>query len=119
MVYLSLKVVQMNESDRNLVMEFKKRLPTDVSNHIRQLIVFGSRARGNAGREADLDLVVLIDKRNSDIESQLDEAAYSVMWDHDFMPIISLKVFDESRFRSLVERGFSFYQNVVRDGITL
>lgn len=109
----------MNESDRNLVMEFKKNLPAEVANHVKQLIVFGSRARGDAGEEADIDLVVLVDIKNAEIESQLDEAAYSVMWDHDFMPIISLKVFDESHFKNMVEKGFSFYQNVVREGITL
>jgi hypothetical protein len=49
----------------------------------------------------------------------MEEVAYRVMWDHDFKPIISLKVFTESRFRSPAEKGYSFYRNVEREGIEL
>ncbi len=41
-------------------------------------------------------------------EEALLEAAYQVMWDHDFTPLISLKVFDAGRFATYQEKGFSF-----------
>jgi hypothetical protein len=30
----------------------------------------------------------------------VNDLAYGVMWDYDFKPVISLKVFSEARFRS-------------------
>ena len=60
-----------------------------------------------------------LDEKNPDIEHKLSDAAYSVMWDNDFRPIISLKVFAESRFRNAAERGYSFYRNVEREGVSL
>jgi len=39
------------------------------------------------------------------------------MWEHDFKPVISLKVFTETHYREALERGYSFYKNVEREGI--
>lgn len=107
------------EKDREIVLDLKKRLPEDILPRIRKIIVFGSRATGSAGEESDLDLVVLVDEKTPDLEKQLEDIAYNVMWDHDFKPIVSLKVFAESRFENAVEKGFSFYKHVARNGISL
>ena len=109
----------MEEEDRQLVLELKSRLSDDVLRHLKKLVLFGSRARGEGAPDSDLDLVALVDEKSPEIENKLSDAAYSVMWDHDFRPIISLKVFAESRFRHAVEEGYSFYRNVEREGIAL
>ncbi|MBI2354738.1 MAG: nucleotidyltransferase domain-containing protein [Deltaproteobacteria bacterium] len=109
----------MGELDKQLVEELKRRLPPDVQQHIRRMIMYGSRSRGDAAEDSDLDLVALVDENTPELERTLDEIAYNVMWDHDFKPIISLKVFAEERFRSAVARGFSYYRNVEREGVTV
>ena len=109
----------MKEADVKIVEEFKSRLPEEVVNHLERLIVFGSRAKGEAPEDSDLDLVALVDEKTREIEELLDDAAYSVMWDHDFKPIISLKVFSKYDFDSAVQRGLSFYRNVDRHGVSL
>jgi predicted nucleotidyltransferase len=109
----------MGEKDRQIVMELKRRLPAEISSHLVRLILYGSRARGEAPEDSDLDLIALVDEKTADIEAQMEEVAYRVMWDHDFKPIISLKVFAEERFRSAARKGYSFYRNVEREGIEL
>ena len=107
----------MGEFDKTLVEELKRRLPQEAALHIRKLIMYGSRARGDATEDSDLDLVALVDINTPELERMLDEAAYDVMWDNDFKPIISLKVFAEERFHSAAAKGFSYYRNVERDGV--
>ena len=109
----------MGELDKALIEEFKQRLPADLQQHIRRIIMYGSRARGDAAEDSDLDLVALVDEKTEDLEQALDEIAYNLMWDHDFKPIISLKVFAEERFRSAAAKGLSFYRNVEREGVTV
>lgn len=109
----------MGEQDRELVEEFKRRLPVDVVPHIRHMIMYGSRARGDAEQSSDLDLVALVDENSSVLEQTLDDIAYKLMWDNDFNPIISLKVFTEDRFRSAAAKGYSYYKNIEREGITV
>jgi hypothetical protein len=53
------------------------------------------------------------------VEAALQEAAYQVMWAHDFSPIIALKVFDAQNFLDYQGKGFSFYRKVAQEGITL
>ena len=109
----------MKEEDKNLLLEFKQRLPLEIKRHLKQLIVFGSRARGDAFPDSDLDVVALIDQENPTIEEKMDDIVYQVMWDHNFKPFISLKVFSKSKFEDQLQRGFTFYKHVVRDGIQI
>jgi hypothetical protein len=41
------------------------------------------------------------------------------MWDHDFIPLISLKVFDAEGFAFFQEKGFSFCRKVAEEGVAL
>jgi len=109
----------MEQKDRNLVLEFKKRLPADVMAHIRKLIAFGSRVRGQGEEDSDLDLLILLDQKTRELESKIEDIAYQVMWDHDFKPIISIRVFTEAGYLNSLKEGFSFYTNIEREGITL
>lgn len=109
----------MDDRDRDLILEIKRRLSSDLACHVKRLIIFGSRAKGKAAEDSDLDVVALVDERTSKIEKHLEDIAYQVMWDHDFKPIISLKVFTESHFYSAVNKGFSFYRHVQKEGIVV
>lgn len=109
----------MNPSDKSILLEFKKNVPPNVRGHLKKIILFGSRARGDAKDDSDLDLIALVDKESPQIEKSLEDIAYQVMWDHDFRPIISLKVFSENQFNGAVRQGFSFYCRIAKEGIPL
>jgi len=109
----------MENKDRQIIEDLKKRLSPEVKQRIRKLIVFGSRATGRATEESDLDIIALVDVKTPDIENVLDDIAYSVMWDRDFKPIISLKVIAESRFNGALDKGYSFYKHVEKEGVAV
>jgi len=109
----------MQTTDKTIISDLKSRLPVRLGSHIKKIIVFGSRARGEGSPDSDLDIAILVDTKTTEIEKTLDDIAYGVMWDHDFKPVISLKVFSEKAFMSAVERGFSFYRNVHQEGISV
>ena len=109
----------MQERDKRIIIDFEQRIPVEIRNHLIRLIVFGSRATGQAAEDSDLDLAALVDEKTPEIETVLDDVAYDVMWDYDFRPIISLKIFSEAHFKSAIARGFSFYRNVEKNGISL
>ncbi len=109
----------MDDRDRALLIEFKSRMTPELARHLRRVIIFGSRARGEAGEDSDLDVVALVDRNTPEIERGLEDIAYQVMWDHDFKPIISLKVFEESHYSDALKRGFSFYRHVETEGVAV
>lgn len=109
----------MTEEDRQVAEALRERLLAAAGPHIRKIIIFGSRARGDAEPDSDLDAAVLVDRRTAELEEALDDAAYEFMWERDFSPIVSLKVFAADQFQERLQEGFSFYRKVVREGVTL
>ncbi len=119
MIKDALKKQTIKERDKEIVLEFKRRFTDDIRTLVTKLITFGSRARGEATEDSDLDIVVLVTTKTPDIERKMEDIAYRVMWHYDFKPMIALKVFAESQFNDASTRGFSFYMHVQEEGISV
>ena len=107
----------MNTHDLSLVKDFQRRLPPEVACRVRGIRLFGSRARGQAEPDSDLDVLVLVDRYDPQLEHEIEDAAYAAMWDDEFRVILSLKVFSEQEFSDLIRRGWSFFRAIQREGI--
>jgi predicted nucleotidyltransferase len=107
----------LNQADRDIVEELRKRLEETAGDRLQAVIVYGSRAWGLGSHDSDLDVAAIIQDCTPELEAALHESAYQVMWDHDFTPIIALKVFDAATFATYREQGFSFYRKVAQEGI--
>ena len=114
-VYKAIKML--SSTDQRVVQDLQVRLKDLAGDKIQAVIVYGSRAWGHADPDSDLDVAVLLHEYTPEMERALQEAAYQVMWDHDFYPLISLKVFDAKKFSLLQEQGFSFYCKVAQEGV--
>jgi predicted nucleotidyltransferase len=107
------------EPHLDLVQTLKKRLAAVAGDGLQAVIVYGSRVWGRPESDSDLDVAVVVQDCTPQLEEALLEAAYQVVWDHDFTPLIALKVFDASSFATYQEKGFSFYRKVANEGIVL
>lgn len=104
---------------QGLVHTLKKRLAEVAGEQLQAVIIYGSRVWGHPDPDSDLDVAAIVRDCTPQLEGALLEAAYQVMWDHDFTPLISLKVFDAGSFAAYREKGFSFYRKVAEEGIAL
>jgi len=104
---------------KTLLQEFQKRIPESVRPHLRQLILFGSTAREADQPESDVDVLVLLDEKSQEQEEALRDAAYQAMWACDFRRLLSLKILSLPEYEDRLEKGYSFYQNVEREGVPL
>ena len=105
--------------DNRVIKVLKQRLPNELKSIVKKIIVYGSRVSGYATEDSDLDIIILVENKTAKIEKQLEDIVYEVMWEFNFTPIISLKVFSESHFLDAIDRGFSFYKNVSRNGLAV
>ena len=110
---------ELNEKDRAILLDLKKRIPAETENQIKRIIIFGSRVRSDYSEDSDLDIAILVKEKTPKIEKELEDIAYQVMLDNDFKPIISLKIFSESGYYDSLHKGYSFYNHVEKEGLSI
>lgn len=91
---------------------FRKIAPVDA-----KAVLFGSRARGDASKDSDWDVLVLLGKDRITASDQ-DNVAYPIHeigWEIDEM--VNPVMYTMREWES--KRGTPFYENVMREGIEL
>ncbi len=78
----------MNVIERKILERFKGLLEKRLQ--VNQVILFGSRARGDAASDSDMDLLVIIDNFTEDAEEYISECAWEAGFDHGavIVPIV-------------------------------
>ena len=105
----------MKEKDLKIVERFKSLVLQRVKIH--ELRVFGSRARGDASEESDLDLLVVVDHLDHAIEKYISDCAWEAGFPDNIivMPIaVSIDILKNSPIRESV-----FIKNVYQEGVVV
>jgi|SRR5919106_1859016 predicted nucleotidyltransferase len=83
-----------------------------------KLILYGSRARGDAGLESDYDLLILID---SPVDWRLEDRIRQHLYNLELesRTALSVSAYNQSDWCSPLYRAMPFNQNIEKDGIIL
>ena len=83
-----------------------------------QILLYGSRARGNATCESDWDLLILVDK--DEITMQTERKITYPLYDLEFETgeIISPMIYSNTEWNTKY-KVTPYYQNVMKDGVLL
>jgi predicted nucleotidyltransferase len=92
---------------------FKEAAINKLGGHLRQVLLFGSRARGDATATSDYDLLVIVDQVDSTVTSGIDAIAGQALVEHGAV-LSAFPVSDRDRIR----RKFSpMLINAAREGV--
>lgn len=115
-----LNAAQLTENERQTVEHFASRLGNALGGDLRALWLYGSRARGSAHPESDIDLLVIADggqDRYGRLAGDLSEEAAIAAGESPFD--YSVHVHDPEWLQSRREIESFFIQEVDRDKIVL
>jgi len=88
---------RLNSKILKITRKYVKRLK-DKAIPIKTVILFGSQARGTAGKESDIDLLVVVEKIDKNIRETIIDEAYNMSLEDD-VDLIVLPC-DDSEFNS-------------------
>lgn len=108
---------QLAPNDRAAVIDYVDRIRNRFTDRVRAVILFGSKARGDADAESDIDLLVLVDAENSQFRSELWRIASDVSLDYNV--VLSPRIFGEARWAETRRIRLPLYRAIVADGVPL
>lgn len=105
----------MKSKDLKIIEKFKTLVLQRVKVH--EVRVFGSRARGDAVGESDIDVLVVVDYLDHSIEKYISDCAWEVGFPADIV-IIPIVISSDALKNSPIKES-AFIKNVYSEGVAL
>lgn len=109
----------MPTATHDIIMEFVRGVKRILGSSLKQVILYGSYARGDYNANSDIDIMVLTTLTDAEIE-QVESDVYGLAFDFqmDYGVDISVVIKNEGQFNYWLG-ALPFYDNVLRDGIMI
>lgn len=104
---------------QNLMEQYVSEIKKIYGSHLKEIILYGSYARGDFGPDSDIDIMILLDISDLELKNYGQTLSYmtydfNLENDLDIKPIAK----NETHFRKWTE-NYPFYANVEKEGVIL
>ena len=108
---------QLTDREQRVVAEFVGRMRQRFDGQLIAVVLFGSRARGEAEPDSDMDVLVVMSDDDLEIRKEIRYLAVEVWLEHGIY--LSTRVCSMAHWHRLEELQTLFFQNIHQDGISL
>lgn len=96
-----------------------QQAPPRLRRRIMEVILYGSCARGTATDDSDIDLLIIVDRNDQRLNTQIARWATMSMAKTDYRDFLVVLPRSEEHWKRSRQLGMAFVKAVERDGITL
>ena len=107
----------LTDTERRALETLVRRLYASCGSQIRSVVLFGSKARGDAGPDSDIDVLVVLSDDDPYLCSSVRRLAARVSLEYDLL--FSVRAVGRSHWERLARYRFPIYQAIQSDGIDL
>lgn len=96
-----------------IIQELYEALKKEIGTALRDIILFGSRARGDSSPDSDYDILLLVDNETKEIENKIFNTSCEIGWRNNVIITVFVhnKVyFDNKKYEPL-------FMNIRKEGI--
>jgi len=109
--------MKLTEQEQKAVERFAATLRERWGSEIIEIHLFGSKARGDAGPESDVDLLVVTQRNDWKLKDEIGRVATKILLTEGIY--LSIKVLGEALYQRLVSLEAPFVRNVLREGVAV
>lgn len=110
---------QLDPLSLQVARDFARELRALLGQRLKEVRVFGSRARGKARPQSDLDLFVLVDRHNLPLRLEIAGISDRVMERAEFRRVPSPLVMDEAEFSTSRGRQRRLIRDILEEGVSI
>ena len=103
--------------EKPILEEFKRRVEQRFPGEIVRLVLFGSKARGDASVESDFDVLVVIHSEDWKLGDEIRDIGYELEIAHGV--VLSIQVMGQRKYQERKGRGSTFVANVEQEGLAV
>jgi predicted nucleotidyltransferase len=107
----------LSKQEKKVIESFVKDLRARLGDQIVSIRLFGSKIRGDFDKESDIDILILIKKKNERIRKKVAEILTDYLLEYDLS--LSPVLYDLYEYRKNNEIGSFFFKEVEKEGILL
>lgn len=112
---MNLKQNNWTAKEKRVIGEFVQKVRNIFKSRVKRIILYGSRARGDAERDSDYDFLVLLETFDESNQMSLSVLSWQVF--HDYNTVLFARTIKSSKFTE--DHFFYLYENVCKEGIDL
>ena len=103
----------MPKTMQDLIVQYIEAVKKIYGSHVRQIILYGSYARGDFRPDSDVDIMILLDMSDLELKAYAQQLSY-MTYDFNIKPIAK----SETHFKKWIV-NYPFYSNVHKEGVVL
>jgi len=100
----------LTETEKKELKKIKQAIEKKFPGEVQRMLVFGSKARGTATEDSDLDLLMVVSTKDADVHSRMRYLVYD--FDEDFSLNISAHVMTAAHFAHINKKRYSFARSI-------
>ena len=97
--------------------EYRKALSERYPGTVLRMVIYGSKARGDAREDSDLDVLLLVRDGSGHLKLPLREIGYELAATSEVVP--SILAYTREEWDDRKRRGYPFQKIVERDGVSV
>ena len=112
-----MSAMQIQGNYQKAVDEFVRRVRRKYEDKIDSIILFGSVARGEAKEDSDIDILVVVKKKNVKDMKEIYGIAFEVSM--EYLLDVSPKVYGMNEISNSLKIGVPFIKEVLKEGVSV
>ncbi|MCK4473136.1 MAG: nucleotidyltransferase domain-containing protein [Anaerolineae bacterium] len=107
----------LSEQEQCAIEVFLERVRQAHPQRVKQVRLFGSKARGDSHAGSDIDILLIVDEEDWRFRHAISDIAADVSLAHDVL--IEPRVIGQARWDEMRRHHFALYENVQAEGVGL